>query len=179
MDQIEIVDYNPDWANMFEREAESIRKALRNLIAEIQHIGSTAVPGLAAKPIIDIMVGVRCLADGQSTIKPLEDLGYVYWSNNPNSEKMFFVKGMPPYGEKRTHHVHVVEVDGEFWQRRLFRDYLRIHPQEARRYETLKRDLAVRFRDDREAYTQGKTDYIREVMKKALAFSFYPKSPTP
>ena len=168
MDEIEIVDYNPDWANMFEREAESIRTALgKDLIVEMQHIGSTAVPGLAAKPVIDIMVGLRNLSDGKNIIKPLENLGYVYWAENPNPEKMFFVKGMPPYGEKRSHHVHVVEIDGEFWQRRLFRDYLKINPQEAQRYEKLKRDLAERFRCDREAYTQGKSDFVREVMKKA------------
>lgn len=168
MDEVEIVEYNPDWPNMFEREAEAIRKVLLlDLIVEIEHIGSTAVPGLAAKPVIDIMIGVRCLSDGQSTIEPLEDLRYVYWRDNPNPERMFFVKGMPPYGEKRTHHVHVVKFDGEFWQRRLFRDYLRIHPEEALRYEILKRDLATLFRNDREAYTQGKGDYVREVMEKA------------
>ncbi|MGD1910281.1 MAG: GrpB family protein [Rivularia sp. (in: cyanobacteria)] len=169
MDEIEIVEYNPDWPNMFQQEVESICKALgTDLIVEIEHIGSTAVPGLAAKPVIDIMVGVGCMSDGQSTIQPLEDLGYVYWRDNPNPERMFFVKGMPPYGKKRTHHVHIVEIDGEFWQRRLFRDYLRIHPEEARRYETLKRDLATRFHNDREAYTRGKSDYVREVMEKAL-----------
>lgn len=168
MDEIEIVEYNADWANMFEQEAESIRQALgKDLIVEIQHIGSTAVPGLAAKPVIDIMLGLRDLSDGKNIIKPLQDLGYVYWADNPNPEKMFFVKGMPPYGKKRTHHIHVVEIDGEFWQRRLFRDYLRIHPQEARRYEKLKRDLAARFRDDREAYTEGKSDFVREIMQKA------------
>jgi GrpB-like predicted nucleotidyltransferase (UPF0157 family) len=167
MDEIEIIEHNPDWANMFEREAESIRTALGNLTVEIQHIGSTAVPGLAAKPVIDIMVGLHNLSDGESTIQPLENLGYVYWAENPNPEKMFFVKGIPPYGEKRTHHVHVVEIDGEFWQRRLFRDYLRRNSEEAQRYEKLKRDLAVQFRNDREAYTQGKSDYIREVMEKA------------
>ena len=168
MDEIEIVEYNADWVNMFVQEAESIRKALgKDLIAEIQHIGSTAVPGLAAKPVIDIMVGLRYFSDGKKIIKPLEDLGYVYWAENPNPEKMFFVKGMPPYGEKRTHHVHVVEINGEFWQRRLFRDYLRIHPEEARRYQKLKQDLAVQFHDDREAYTQGKSNYVREVMEKA------------
>jgi GrpB-like predicted nucleotidyltransferase (UPF0157 family) len=167
MDEIEIIEHNPDWANMFEREAESIRTALGNLTVEIQHIGSTAVPGLAAKPVIDIMVGLHNLSDGESTIQPLENLGYVYWAENPNPEKMFSVKGIPPYGEKRTHHVHVVEIDGEFWQRRLFRDYLRRNSEEAQRYEKLKRDLAVQFRNDREAYTQGKSDYIREVMEKA------------
>ncbi|BAY87343.1 hypothetical protein NIES267_68650 [Calothrix parasitica NIES-267] len=167
MDEIEIADYNPNWANMFELEAECIRASVGNLIADIQHIGSTAVPRLAAKPVIDIMVGLRDLSDGKSIIKPLEKLGYVYWAENPDETKMFFVKGMPPYGEKRTHHAHVVEIDGEFWQRRLFRDYLRIHSEEAKRYEKLKRDLAVRFRDDREAYTEGKSDYVAEVMEKA------------
>lgn len=153
---------------VFEEEAQTICKALgKDLIVDIQHIGSTAVPGLAAKPVIDIMIGVRYISDGQSTIKPLENLGYVYWRDNPNPERMFFVKGMPPYGEKRTHHIHVVEIDDEFWQRRLFRDYLRMHPQEARQYEKLKRHLAARFHNDREAYTQGKGDYIREVMEKA------------
>ena len=168
MDEIEIVDYNPNWANMFECEAESIRVTVgKDLIVEIQHIGSTAVLGLAAKPVIDIMIGLRDLSDGKKIIRPLEELGYVYWADNPDDKKIFFVKGMPPYGEKRTHHVHVVEIDGEFWQRRLFRDYLRIHPEEVSRYEQLKRDLAVRFRDDREAYTEGKSDYVAEVMEKA------------
>lgn len=168
MDEIEIVDYNPNWVNMFEREAESIYKVVeKDLIAEIQHIGSTAVPGLAAKPVIDIMIGLRDLSDGKNIIQPLQNLGYVFWADNPNPEKMFFVKGMPPYGKQRTHHAHVVEIDGEFWQRRLFRDYLRIHPQEASRYEKLKRELAVKFRDDREAYTKGKSDYVAEIMEKA------------
>ncbi len=168
MDEIEIVEHNPNWVNMFEQEAESIRTVVgKDLIADIQHIGSTAVPGLAAKPVIDIMVGLRDVSDGKNIIQPLQKLGYVYWADNPNPGKMFFVKGMPPYEEKRTHHVHIVEINGEFWQRRLFRDYLRIHSEEARRYEKLKRDLAAQFRDDREAYTEGKGDYVAEIMEKA------------
>ncbi|MEO1186025.1 MAG: GrpB family protein [Cyanobacteria bacterium J06636_27] len=170
MDEIEIVEYNSNWTNMFEEEAESIRKAVeKDLIAEIQHIGSTAVPGLAAKPVIDIMVGLHDLSDGGKIIQPLEDLEYVFWADNPSPEKIFFVKGMPPYGKKRTHHVHVVEISGEFWQRRLFRDYLRIHPEEAYRYEKLKRELAAQFRNDREAYTQGKSDFVKVIMEKARA----------
>ncbi|MCJ8282326.1 MAG: GrpB family protein, partial [Rivularia sp. ALOHA_DT_140] len=92
MDEIEIVEYNPNWKNMFDSEAESIYKAVeKDLIAEIQHIGSTAVPGLAAKPIIDIMVGLNSLTDGKKIIKPLEELGYVYWTDTPNPERLFFV----------------------------------------------------------------------------------------
>ncbi len=168
MDEINIVEYDPLWQTLFEEEAARIWQVLGNdLVIEIEHIGSTAIPGMAAKPVIDIMVGVHSLVDAKSTIPALESLGYVYWRENPDPGRMFFVKGMPPYGKQRTHHVHIVETDGEFWQRQLFRDYLKAHPEEAKRYEALKRDLAASFRSDRQAYTNGKNDYIRAVMAKA------------
>ncbi|MBW4433718.1 MAG: GrpB family protein [Pelatocladus maniniholoensis HA4357-MV3] len=169
MDEVVIVEYDPRWQVMFAEEATVIWQALgSDLVVEIEHIGSTAVPRLAAKPVIDIMVGVRSLEDGKLAIPVLEALGYVYWRDDPRPGRMFFVKGMPPYGNQRTHHVHIVEVYGEFWQqRKLFRDYLRMHPEEVKRYEALKRDLAVRFSTDREAYTEGKSEYIQAVMKKA------------
>lgn len=168
MDEVNIVEYDPRWATLFAEEAERIWQALGNdLVGEIEHIGSTAVPGMAAKPVIDIMVGVGSLVDAKSAILALESLGYVYWHEDPRPGRMFFVKGMRPYGKQRTHHIHIVEIDSEFWGRKLFCDYLRKHPEEARRYETLKRDLAASFRSDREAYTNGKNDYIRAVMVKA------------
>ncbi len=154
---------------MFAQEAERIWQVLGNdLVVEIEHIGSTAVPGMAGKPVVDIMVGVCSLVNAKSTIPALESLGYVYWRENPDPGRMFFVKGMPPYAKQRTHHVHIVGVDSEFCQEhKLFCDYLRRHPEEAKRYEALKRDLAASFRSDREAYTNGKNDYIRAVMAKA------------
>jgi GrpB-like predicted nucleotidyltransferase (UPF0157 family) len=82
---------------------------------------------------------------------------------------MFFVKGMPPYGTRRTHHVHITETSGAMWRRRIFRDYLISHPDEARRYEALKRDLMAKFPDDREAYTAAKTDFVDAVMRLAKA----------
>lgn len=167
MDEVTIVEYNPSWSLLFEQEAANIRQVLGNLVLTIEHIGSTAVPGLAAKPIIDLMVGVRSLADGQQAVPALEALGYVYWREDPRPGRMFFVKGMPPFGLQRTHHVHVVEAYGEFWERLLFRDYLRRHPDEAQRYEALKRDLAARFRTDRDSYTNGKSEYIHKVMEQA------------
>jgi len=167
MDEVTIVEYNPSWSLLFEQEAANIRQVLGNLVLTIEHIGSTAVPGLAAKPIIDLMVGVRSLADGQQAVPALEALGYVYWREDPRPGRMFFVKGMPPFGLQRTHHVHVVEAYEEFWERLLFRDYLRRHPDEAQRYEALKRDLAARFRTDRESYTNGKSEYIHKVMEQA------------
>jgi GrpB-like predicted nucleotidyltransferase (UPF0157 family) len=167
MDEVTIVEYNPSWSLLFEQEAANIRQVLGNLVLTIEHIGSTAVPGLAAKPIIDLMVGVRSLADGQQAVPALEALGYVYWREDPRPGRMFFVKGMPPFGLQRTHHVHVVEAYEEFWERLLFRDYLRRHPDEAQRYEALKRDLAARFRTDRDSYTNGKSEYIHKVMEQA------------
>ncbi|WP_375498403.1 GrpB family protein [uncultured Nostoc sp.] len=167
MDEVNIVEYDPRWQILFAEEAAYIWQALgNNLVVEIEHIGSTAVPGMAAKPVVDIMVGVRSLVNAKSTIPALESLGYVYWRENPDPGRMFFVKGMPPYGKQRTHHVHIVEVNSEFWERRLFCDYLRRHPEEAKRYETLKRDLAATFQSDREAYTNGKNNYILAVMSK-------------
>jgi GrpB-like predicted nucleotidyltransferase (UPF0157 family) len=95
----------------------------------------------------------------------LESLGYAYWRDNPDPQRMFFVKGLPP-NSPRTHHLHMVEPDSILWQRLLFRDYLRQHPDEAKNYGQLKRQLANRFTSDREAYTQGKTEYIQSIMEK-------------
>lgn len=99
-------------------------------------------------------------------VSPLKQLGYAYWKENPDPQRMFFVKGLPPNGP-RTHHVHMVEPSSPLWKRLVFRDYLRQHPDEAARYAHLKRQLAQRFAGDREAYTAGKTTYIESVMQKA------------
>jgi GrpB-like predicted nucleotidyltransferase (UPF0157 family) len=168
-DDVEIVPYDPAWPGLFAVEADQLRAVLDlPQIVGIEHFGSTAVPGLAAKPIIDILIAVRSLAHAKATmIEPIMSLGYVYWSENPKADRMFFVKGMPPYGERRTHHVHITEPDGEMWQRRLaFRDYLRGNPEEARRYEVLKRDLAARYPADREQYTNAKTEYVESVYRR-------------
>ena len=139
-----------------------------NWIVDIQHIGSTAIPGLAAKPIIDIYVGVTSIQEAQQAIKPIEELGYQFWTDNPNKEKMFFVKGMPPFGAGRTHHVHIVEHNSNYWRARiLFRDYLRSHVDEAQKYEQLKYQLMQEHPLDREAYTDAKAEFITEVLKKA------------
>jgi GrpB-like predicted nucleotidyltransferase (UPF0157 family) len=169
MDDVRIVSYDPGWPEQFAAEARRLRAVLDpGQVLGVEHFGSTAVPGLAAKPIIDILVAVVSLAHAKATmIAPILSLGYVYWAENPKPDRMFFVKGMPPYGERRTHHVHITEPNGEMWRRRLlFRDHLRAHPDEARRYEALKRDLAERFPDDREAYTQAKTDYVEALHRR-------------
>jgi len=122
---------------------------------------------MPAKPIIDILIAVRSLAAAREAfLQPLEDLDYVFWADNPKTDRLFFVKGMPPYGERRTHHVHVVEPSAEPWQRLAFRDYLIAHPEDARRYADLKRSLAVTHRADREAYTDAKAAFVTDIMAK-------------
>ena len=169
MDEIEIVEYDPGWPARFAEEAKRLRATLgSDLVIDLEHFGSTAIPGLPAKPIIDILIAVRSLAEARATvIGPLRELGYVFWAENPKTDRLFFVKGMPPYGERRTHHVHIAEPTAEPWLRLPFRDYLRIHPEEAQRYGQLKRQLALKYRTDREAYTAAKTAYIDEVLAKA------------
>ena len=168
MDEIVITEYDPNWVLRFEQESAQVRAVLdRDLITRIEHFGSTAVPGLAAKPIIDLLVGVRSLAEAkQVAVSQLERLGYAYWFENPDPQRMFFVKGLPPNGP-RTHHIHMVESNSVLWERLLFRDYLRTHSDEAARYAQLKHHLAQRFSHDREVYTTSKAEYIESVMQKA------------
>jgi len=154
---------------LFDEEARQLRAVLDPaLIVGLEHFGSTSISGLPAKPIIDILIAVRSLAAARASfVEPLRNLDYVYWAENPKQDRMFFVKGMPPFGSKRSHHVHVTQPDGEMWQRLAFRDYLRAHPEEAETYAQLKRQFAAEHRTDREAYTEAKSAYVMSVMRKA------------
>ncbi len=165
MSQIVIVPYDPSWPAEFARESAGVAAALAPLALAIEHIGSTAIPGLSAKPIVDIMIGVRRLAEVRQKIDELAALGYTYVPafEAQIPERMFFQRGSP-----RTHHVHVVETGSGFWRRQIvFRDYLKAHPELAQEYADLKRGLAARFPDDREGYTQAKTDFVRDVLGRA------------
>ena len=129
----------------------------------IEHIGSTAVPGLDAKLIVDLMVGVRGLRDGVRCTPLLEDLGYEQRGKAGVPGKLFFRTRSPC-----AFHLNVAVVGDSFWEsHRLFRDYLRAHPETAREYARLKYELAGRFRHDREAYTGAKTDFVRAVVGRA------------
>ena len=170
MDEVEIVEYDPRWPLLFNEEARCLRAVLDpSLIVGLEHFGSTAISGLSAKPIIDILIAVRSLAAAEATlVEALPNLDYVYWVDNPKKDRMFFVKGMPPFGSKRSHHLHVTEPHGEMWQRLAFRDYLRAHQEEAETYERLKKRLATEHLTDREAYTDAKSAYVESVMRKAI-----------
>jgi GrpB-like predicted nucleotidyltransferase (UPF0157 family) len=165
-DFVEIEPYNPNWPDEFQREANRLRAALpRNLACSIEHIGSTAVSGLAAKPILDIVIACGERSRWDEFREPIESLEYVFWAENPHPNRMFFVKGMPPFGQRRTHHVHV-RLPEDAVLEVVFRDALRAHPALARDYEALKRDLALRFRYDRDGYTEQKTQFIQEALGK-------------
>ncbi len=167
MDEVVVAEYDPSWPVRFVEEAERIRQVIGDNFAATAHIGSTAVPGLAAKPIIDIMVGVHSLGAANASVPAMEALGYSYWREDTMPKRLYFVKGLPPNGP-RTHHVHLVERESDFWRTHLlFRDYLRAHPGTAHDYAALKQNLAEQFRSDREAYTDAKSEFIRNVMQKA------------
>ena len=167
MDEIEIVPYDSAWPALAAEEIAKVRAALPfGLVRAIEHIGSTAVRSLAAKPIIDLMILTSALtAAKQLAVPPLEAMGYSYWRTNPNPARMFLVKGLPP-AERRTHHIHITEDEAELIRHCSFRDHLRRHAEDAKRYAALKRALASRHRTDREAYTEAKNDFVREIEAK-------------
>lgn len=170
IDRIQVVDYDSAWPLMAKIEIDILKNLFKpNQIIDIQHVGSTAIPGLAAKPIIDIQIAAASLDEMKTMAVPLlQKLGYEYWDANPDHERMFFVKGRPPFGEKRTHHVHIVELSSHHWRDKiLFRDYLLAHPEVAREYEMLKKKLASQHMEDREQYTEAKTAFIKAMLEKA------------
>jgi GrpB-like predicted nucleotidyltransferase (UPF0157 family) len=151
---------NPLWAEAFGSEAERIAAALRPFDPSIEHCGSTSVPGVPAKPIIDILIGLPVPLDLAAVAGALAGIGYEHatWAGVPGHE--VFGKAEP-----RTHLLHVVPYQEEAWARMLaFRDALRSDPALAAEYAALKQDLAVRFPDDRSAYTDGKSAFVARVL---------------
>lgn len=162
-----IVHWDPQWPGLFKDEKARIAKLNGTRAAIIEHIGSTAVPGLGAKPIIDIMIGVDTLCIADECIEPLESIGYKYVPEFEASipERRFLWKGTEA---KRTHHIHMVEIISDFWERHLlFRDYLCTHPAEAENYYKLKTRLAGTYGADRDGYTDAKTSFIESIAESA------------
>lgn len=165
LDNVVIVEYDPHWPEAYREEAERIAEVLEHDFVDIQHVGSSAVPGLAAKPVIDVMVAVEHFKSIEEYSRRLAPLGYQHMTHPAEAVRIFFRKGLP-----RTHHLHIVEYGTREYRRHLlFRDYLRRHPEAAQAYEQLKRELADRFATDRPTYTESKTDFIRSVVALALA----------
>jgi GrpB-like predicted nucleotidyltransferase (UPF0157 family) len=161
-DLIEIVEHDPSWAARFEEEQPQLAEIFDGRAVAIEHIGSTSVPGLCAKPIVDILVGIRELELSNAEIEAMERLGYEYLGEFGVPGRLYFRKGDPRI------HVHVVAHSGDHWKRHLaFRDALRSNPEERRRYDKLKRRLAAEGHP-REVYSELKTPFIREVEARAV-----------
>ena len=165
-EEVAIVPYDPAWPRMFEDEKRHLLGCLpRELIRRIEHYGSTSVPGLAAKPVVDMLVEVTDLNATRERIAPvLESQGYDYFWRPTHGDDgppfyAYFIKRNAVTGV-RTHHIHMVEGHFPHWDSLLFRDYLIEHPQIAAEYEGLKRRLASEFTHDRVAYTKGKREFI-------------------
>lgn len=165
-DPVLIEAYNPDWKQRFGWEYSNLHTLFAPCGAIIEHIGSTAVPGLAAKPIIDIMLSTPCLADIESRIPDLATLGYQYIPEFEDQQprRRFFIK---EDNGKRWSHLHAVETGDDFWRTHLkFRDTLRSQPEIRQQYELLKYRLAAEFRHDREGYCDAKSGFITDILTK-------------
>jgi GrpB-like predicted nucleotidyltransferase (UPF0157 family) len=165
-----IVDYNSQWPVIYENEKARILGAIGQKLVSIEHIGSTAVPGLGSKPIIDIMAAVHRMADSLECIEPLQALGYEYYYYPEFPERCVFLDGSVGAGP---HHLHMTEFQSEFWTTKLlFRDYLRAHPEAVEEYYRLKKKWAKKYgadRDKYEDYTEAKPPFVESVITKARA----------
>lgn len=166
VEEVHIASHDPRWAAQFAVERDCLLDLLPGRFAAIEHIGSTAVLGFPAKPIIDLLAGVRSMSEADALLEPLCAQGYATSAefNATLPDRRWLMRHA--FG-RRTHHLHLVVFGGESWLRHLqFRDLLRTDPTSAARYGRLKQDLAAQHRHDREAYTQGKSEFIQEVLTK-------------
>jgi GrpB-like predicted nucleotidyltransferase (UPF0157 family) len=157
--------YTPEWEQLFNAERERLLGCLAGYVLDIQHIGSTAVPGLPAKPIIDIGVAVANFEEAFRCVPLLETLGYIYRGEFGIPRRHYFVRGEP-----RTYQVHMNEIGSADWKNTIaFRNYLREHPEVAGDYAVLKKQLVEQFPTDIHAYTDGKSEFIHHVLQVSRA----------
>ena len=173
MERVVLVKYDPRWSELFAQEARNLLNLFGSeLISRIEHIGSTAIVGMPAKPIIDMLIAIPSFDRAKQEILPkLIDKGYSYlWRSDRPPGHMMFIKGLQSQNP-RTHHLHFAPQGHKLWERIYFRDYLRTHPDEAKRYARLKQELAAKFSTDRKAYTNGKSNYVRKITAIAISQS--------
>jgi GrpB-like predicted nucleotidyltransferase (UPF0157 family) len=171
-DRVELVEHDPGWAKLYEEESARLAAIFDGQAIGIEHIGSTSVPGLCAKPIVDVLVGLEELELSGEQVEAMTGLGYEFLGEYGLPGRLFFRK------HPRTHHVHVVVHGGEHWDRQLtFRDALRTDADERQRYDEFKRRLAAEGHP-RDVYTELKTPFIREVEARARARGVRPAETT-
>ena len=164
--RVEIARYSTNWPLVFEREADAILEDCRPWVAAVHHIGSTSVPGLAAKPVLDVMPVAAGPTEALDAASRMEALGYRFRGENGISGRLYFEKDVDC---RTVAHAHMFPSGHPGIRTHLlFRDYLRTHPDAARDYEQLKRELAAKHRDDREAYTDAKAAFIEGIIAVAM-----------
>lgn len=166
---VRLVEYDPRWPSLFAAERQRILDQCATLGLRLEHIGGTSIPGMCAKPILDIAAGRPRGASTQDAVAALEQAGYEHRGERGVPGRQLFCRGQP-----RAYHVHLVEEGGPLWRDYVaFRSYLRAHPETARQFADLKRVLAARFSRDREAYMNAKASHVQEVLRLA-GVSNYP-----
>jgi GrpB-like predicted nucleotidyltransferase (UPF0157 family) len=166
--KVVVVPYDPSWPDMFQEEAENIRPVFGDEVIAIYHMGSTSIPGLNAKPVIDLLVEVNDIEKIDALNEAFAALNYEARGEYGIPGRRFFTKFS---GDERTHNVHIFERGHPEVDRQLvFRDYLRTHPDDAEAYGRLKEKLAVHFHDDLQGYVQAKGDFVREIDRRAEAW---------
>jgi GrpB-like predicted nucleotidyltransferase (UPF0157 family) len=159
------VPYDPEWPRIYDEESTLIRDTVGGVIRSLEHVGSTSVPGLWAKPIIDIIAGVDGPADAERCRELLQPIGYDDASTGDNPD-WYYCLGKGPHSPG--FHLHLVKEGSQFHRKHiLFRDWLRAHPADAEAYTELKIRLAEKYRNDRVAYTDGKTEFINGIVERA------------
>ena len=167
MRQVIVLPYQSEWASEYMREADRLREVFGARLKQIYHMGSTSVPGLAAKPIIDILPVVDALEGIEQFDAQMEALGYEAKGEFGMPGRRYYRKG----GDERTHHIHLYATGNREIKRHLvFRDYLRAHPEEAAAYGALKEQLATTYPLDIEAYIAGKDAFVKELEQRAIAW---------
>jgi GrpB-like predicted nucleotidyltransferase (UPF0157 family) len=166
---VRIVDYDPAWPALAEAECGRIAGTIGEVAVAIEHVGSTAVPGLAAKPIIDLQLAVDAVNARERYVGPLERLGYLFVPARESPDYHFFAK---PPERPRAYHLHVCQAGSEHEFRHIaVRDFLRIHVDEAARYAAVKRQVVARHPQDRLAYIGGKDEYVTALERRAVTWA--------
>ena len=164
-DTVKLASAHDEWARLFDKEKQLLLDTFGDRIITIEHVGSTAIPGVPAKPLIDMNVVISSLEDKyiEEFVAPLEKLGYHYMHKFP--ERHFFAKGPE---EKRTHHLNLVELGSNQWRNSMvFRDYMRRNKNAREEYAELKEKLAGKYAEDRASYTKEKEDFIQKIFQLA------------
>lgn len=177
--QVIIVNYDPQWPQMYEDERARIQNAIGPYLVDIQHVGSTSIPGLGAKPIIDILPVIRDISLVSQCVGPLAALDYAYFGEHDIPGRHYFRIPADTTSQPHKIHLHVLEKGHDQWAMMLlFREYLRMRPESAQQYDTLKRELAARYGSDHVGYTDAKESFVKSIVRAAIIEAFSEKKQT-